>query len=318
MTQMFAPQNPASTLFTNVYDSLGRIQTQSDALNNQSVYRFAGSRTQQTDPVGNSKSWYFNRFGDIVATIDALGNQITRVFDGRRRLTSTTYPEGNSLSYTYDNLNNILTSTAAPKPGSLLANIVNVFTYDATYNKVHTAQDGRNNITTYNYDPATGNLLTIQRPQIGGQTPTVTYTYNGRGQVLTRTDETNIVTQYNYDVATEKLLSTVVDFGIAPHLNLTTQYGYNTVGDVTSIIDPRSNTTTFLVDALRRTYQKTDPAPFNYVTQWTYDFNSQPTMVQRQTGIVGNPWQTTSITYSLTGKRKTVTDPNGNCSGVTS
>jgi RHS repeat-associated protein len=312
MTQMFAPQNPASTLFTNVYDSLGRIQTQSDALNNQSVYRFAGARTQQTDPVGNNKSWYFNRFGDIVAAIDALGNQITRIYDGRRRLTSTTYPEGNSLSYTYDNLNNVLTSTAAPKPGSLLANIVNVFTYDATYNKVHTAQDGRNNVTTYNSDPATGNLLTIQRPLIGGQTPTVTYTYNGRGQVLTRTDETNIVTQYNYDVATEKLLSTVVDFGIAPHLNLTTQYGYNTVGDVTSIIDPRSNTTTFLVDALRRTYQKTDPAPFNYVTQWTYDFNSQPTMVQRQTGIVGNPWQTTSITYSLSGKRKTITDPNGN------
>lgn len=312
MTQMFAPQNPASTLFTNVYDTLGRIQTQSDALSNLSVYRFAGARTQQTDPVGNNKVWYFNGFGDIVASIDALGNKTARVYDGRRRLTSISYPEGNTLSYTYDNMNNVLTATASPKPGSPLANIVNTFTYDATYNKVHTAQDGRSNVTTYNYDPATGNLLTIQRPVIGGQTPTVTYTYNGRGQVLTRTDETNIVTQYNYDATTEKLLSKVVDFGIAPHLNLTTQYGYNGVGDVTSIIDARSHTTTFLVDVLRRTYQQTETAPFNYVTKWTWDDNSQPIKVEKQTDDVLNPWQTTSITYSLSGKRKTVIDPSGN------
>lgn len=312
MTQMFLPQNPASTIFTNVFDTLGRIQTQADALNNLSTYRFAGPRSQETDPVGNNKVWYFNRFGDVTQSVDALGNKTVSVYDGRRRRTSVTFPEGNKFAYTFDDKNNVLTSTASPKPGSPLANIVNVFTYDATYNKVHTAKDGRNNITTYNFDPSTGNLLNIQRPIIGGQTPTVVFAYNTRGQVLTRTDETGIITKYTYDATTEKLLSKIVDFGTGTHLNLTTQYGYNTVGDVTSIIDPRLHTTTFLVDVLRRTYQKTDPTPFSYVTKWTYDDNSQPIKVEKQTNDALNPWQTTQISYSLSGKRKTVTDPSNN------
>ncbi len=312
MTQMFLPQNPANAVVTNTFDSLGRIMTQADGLSNLSTYRFAGSRSQQTDPVGNNKVWYFNRYGDITSVIDALANTTVNVFDGLRRLSSKTFPEGNKLSYLYDSLNNVLQVTAQPKSGSPLANITRNFTYDATYNKVHTAQDGRGNTTTYNFDPATGNLLNIQRPVIGGFTPTVTFTYNGRGQVLTRTDETGIVTQYNFDVATEKLLSKVVDFGISPHLNLTTQYGYNTVGDVTSIIDARTNTTTFLVDLLRRTTQKTDSTPFSYITKWTYDDNNQLIKIERQTGDALNPWQTTQVGYSLTGKRKTVTDPSSN------
>ncbi len=143
--------------------------------------------------------------------------------------------------------------------------------------------------------------------------PIVTFTYNGRGQVLTRTDETGIVTKYTFDTLTEKLLSKIVDFGTSPHLNLTSQYGYNTVGDVTSITDARSNTTTFSVDVLRRTTQKTDPTPFSYVTKWTYDETSWSKLSGRLM-IRSTHGRRTQVGYSLTGKRKTVTDPSNNVS----
>ncbi len=135
---------------------------------------FAGPRSEQTDPVGNSTVWYFDRVGNVTTTVDALGHQTVRAYDGLKRLTSVTFPEGNQLSYTYDQLNNMLTRTAIAKPGSTLANIVNTFTYDSVYNKVHTAKDGRNNTTTYNYDPATGNLLNIRvRPVLPVVAPVV-------------------------------------------------------------------------------------------------------------------------------------------------
>ncbi len=311
MTKYFNPANPTTPVSTNVYDSLGRVQSQTNALSQLTTLYLAGARSEMVDPAGNSSILYFNRFGSTVRTIDALGFKRDYVYDGLQRQISKTLPEGNQFQWVYDSKNNVLVRTSIAKSGSGLANIVENFTYDATYNKVHTFQDGRGNTTTYNYDAATGNLLNVQRPLIGGLVPQITYSYNGRGQVLTETDETGVLIHYTYDVITEELLTRVVDFGSSPHLNLTTQYGYNTVGDITSWTDPRNNTWAIQFDNLRRKTQVTDPAPLSYVTKFAYDDNSNVTSVQHQTGDVMNPWQTTSFTYSVTDKRRITTDPNG-------
>ena len=173
-----------------------------------------------------------------------------------------------------------------------------------------TLQDGRGNTSTFNYDPTYSNLLSVQKPVVGGLTPQVSYTYNARGQVLTSTDETSIVTQYNYDTSTEKLLSIVVDYGTSPHLNLTTSFGYNSVGDVTSVTDPNTNQSTYLFDSERRQTQQMTPSPFNYVTQLAYDSNDNLTSKQRQIG--GSPnWQTYNMAYFANNKLQSVTDPLG-------
>lgn len=196
-----------------------------------------------------------------------------------------------------------------PKAGSGLSNIQEVFTYDANWAKVKTYKDGRNNTTTYTYDVTLGNLLTIQRPVVGGLTPTVTMTYNARGQMLTRTDETSIVTKLNYDATTEKLTSMVQDYNAGSgHLNLTTSFGYDSVGNLTSITDPNTFQTTMSYDNLRRLTQKVEPSPFSYITNFTYDDNSNLLSIQRQTG--GTPaWQIYSWTYSVTNQKLTATDP---------
>lgn len=79
---------------------------------------------------------------------------------------------------------------------------------------------------------------------------------------------------------------------------------------MTAVTNPRGYQTTFQYNATRRMTQKTDPAPFSYVTSVGYDDNGQVKSIQRQTG--GTPaWQIYSYTYSLTGQKKSITDPSG-------
>ena len=309
MWKYFRPANPLDACVVNTYDTVGRIQSQVDILGHSYQFYLAGNRSEILDPLGNKEITYYDQNNNPIKVIDALGNATTYLMDGKQRIKRATMPEGNYEDFTFDAKNNILSRTKVAKSGSGLANIVKNFTYDPLWNKVKTSQDGRGNTTTFTYDPVTGNLTKIERPLVGGLTPTVLLQYNGRGQITQRTDETGLVTQNTYDVTTEKLLSSVIDPGTTPHLAITTNFGYNAWGDVNSVQDPRGNTTTFTFDNLRRMTLRTDPAPFSYQTQFGYDANSNMTSVQRQTNIVATPWQTYTWTFSKSDKKKTLTDP---------
>ncbi|MBP9811354.1 hypothetical protein KBF38_23810 [bacterium] len=311
MTKIFMPLNPATAVTTNVYDSLGRVETQANARSQVWTYYVAGSRVDEVDPLGNTNTLYFNRLGATVKAINALGFQVTNEFDGLNRLIESTLPEGNKIQMTYDSNNNVLTKTFVPKSGSGLSNIQFTYTYDSTWAKLKTVLDGNGNTTTYGYDVANGNLLTITKPTVGGFTPVRTMTYNGRGQVLTVTDETGIVTKMTYDATFEKLTSVIADFNAGGgHLNLTTSFGYDSVGNTTSVTDPNTNQSTFVFDNERRMTQTTSPAPFSFVSKNVYDANGNVVTAQQQ--MTSAPtWQTTSFGYSLTDKVTTVTDPVG-------
>ncbi|MFA7340620.1 MAG: RHS repeat-associated core domain-containing protein [Candidatus Obscuribacterales bacterium] len=308
MTAYLLPANPAIAFATNVYDSLSRVKTQANARGQVWNYYFAGSRTEIVDPLSNKEISYFNPLGGVTRFVDPLGFKTDCLFDGLNRCTQKTFPEGNKIVWTFDANNNVLTQTQVAKSGSGLSNIVEVFTYDTNWAKVKTYKDGRLNTTTYTYDVTLGNLLTIQRPIVGGSTPTVTMTWNARGQMLTQTDESGVVTKSVYDASTEKLTSQIVDFNAVGHLNLTTSLGYDSVGNVTTVTDPRTFVTTMVFDPLRRMTQMTSPAPFSYVTKFAYDDNGNLLNIQRQTG--GTPaWQVNSFTYSATNKKLTAVDP---------
>lgn len=312
LQKYFKPKNPTNACFTNTFDSLGRVQSQVNILGQTRNFFVAGSRSEIVDPVGNSSITYFDGVDNPVKDIDALGNVTLREFDGLGRMVKSVMPEGNFTTWLYDANHNVLTETEVAKPGSPLANIVRQNTYDPLWNKVAVATDGRGNSTVNTYDATTGNLVKIERPVVGGQTPTVFMTWNGRGQMLTRTDETGLVLNFVYDLTTEKLLSVVNDFGVSPHLNLTVNLGYDSVGNVNSVQDPLGRTTTFIFDSLRRLTRRTETAPFSYQTRYAYDENSNLLSVRRQTGIVATPWQIYSFAYSLSDKKRRMTDPAGN------
>jgi YD repeat-containing protein len=308
MTQVFYPAFPSNAYVTNVYDSLGQVKEQKDAYDNLTSYYYAGSRTEIVNPAGKRFVTYLNRFGDAIRSINHLGKVTTSAFDALGRLVKVVEPELNSTEYVYNIDNQPITITRKPKTGS--GSIVNSFTYHSTFkNKVATSMDGKGLVTTMSYNATTGQLTTIQQPQVGGQTPTTTLTYNARGQVETITDPTGVVTKTTYDSTTERVLSVIGDFGVSPHLNLTTSFGHNSRGDVTNITDPRGYVTTVQFDVKRRATQTTAPAPFSYVTKMTYDANDNLTKVERQTNIVATPWQTFERTYAIDNKLLTTKSP---------
>lgn len=319
MTQVFLPANPVDALVTNVYDSLGRVMTQTDGSSNEWQFFFAGSRSEEKNPEGISRVQYFDADGALVKE-RLYGNIVTtREYDGLGRLVLITHPEGNQEAFTYDANSNRLTETLIPKPGSSEDPIVKTFTYDPDWNKVATIVDGRSNTTTFTYDETTGDLLTIEYPEVDSVTPTVTNTYNARGQVLTTTDQTGIVTAYGYDLDDETLLTVTKDAG-SGRLNLVTTFGYNTAGDITSITDPRGNATTVEYDDARRVKQITPPSPFNAnVTKYTYDNNGNRTKIERYAGVISSTpvWQTINATYTVDGLVATLTDPSSHVTEFT-
>ena len=301
LEKIFRPENPTNAVITNAFDSLGRVLTQTDANSNQWTYLFAGYRSEEEDPLGNAMVYFNGSNGKAVKIVDQLGNATLREYDVFKRLTKTTLPEGNSIANEYDPKGNILKITKIAKSGSGLSDIDNTFTYHSTWNKVATEVDGRGKTTTYSYSGTTGNLLTIQRPVIGGQTPTITHTYNSRGQLETLTDETNIVTKWIYDSANENVLSIIRDFGSSPHLNLTTTLEYDAVGNVISVKDARNNKFRQRYDSMRRLIQSSMAEPFEFTTQFTYNLNDR--MTSRRNQAPGMPvWQQTKFSYELDDK----------------
>ncbi|MBN9090095.1 MAG: RHS repeat protein [Reyranella sp.] len=231
MTQMFYPWAPNQAYVTNVYDSLSRVRTQANVFGATWNYFFAGSRSEEVDPLGMRHVLYNSTRGKTLMEIQDLQgpNQsiMTNSWDALDRLMQSTMPEGNSASYTYDIKSNVLTVTKTPKPGSPLTALTATATYDPTFNKPLTVTEPLGRVTTMSYDAITGSLLSV----IGDAATlkaTTRYTYTSLGLPRTTTDPVGTVTLNNYD-GFGNLTSTVQDSG-AGRLNLMTSYVYDARG----------------------------------------------------------------------------------------
>jgi RHS repeat-associated protein len=321
LTQIFYPSFPTTPFMTNVYDAFDCVQTQSDAFGNVWFYMFAnGERSQEVDPAGGTHVFYYDAQGDQTVDINQAGDQTTMTYDGLGRLVSTTYAFGDTVVVTYDANNNVLNKTHYPQSGAVdpitgaAPNpITQSWTYDPVYNRVLTATDALNNVTTFAYD-GKGNVTSVTQPAVakpgvtGTASPVSTFTYGPRGLVATATDAESQVTSFAYD-ANFNRTSVIRDSG---RLNLTTTYGYDAVGNVTATTDANGNTTTAVYDGMRRVTQTTAPAPFTATTKkTTYDPDGRVTSVAQATGSSSAPWQTTTTTYNVAGKQAVVTLPDG-------
>lgn len=308
LARIYYPSHPTDPFVTNTYDSVGRVETQTDARGNAYQYYFSGFRAEEVNPLGDSSIWYFNSQGKTILEVDALGYETSYIYDGHNRVGLRTYPEGNSIEYEYDENHNLTKETINPKPGSTESPITKLYTYELTFTKLKTSTDPLEHTTTFYYD-TNGNFIKIEQPEVGGYTPTSTFTYNSRGQVQTTTDPEGMTTGYTYDPTTGDFLAITVDQG---GLGLTTQMTYDNVGDFISRTDPRGNTTTFRYDPMRRVTQTTASAPLSYITRYSYDPDGNLIKRESETGGAQHPWQTAIATYTLTGKKETITDPQGN------
>jgi len=242
---------------------LGRVKTQTNANGNAYTYYFAGSRSEEVDPVGGSKVSYVDALGKVLKSIDPLGRVTTNSYDGQGRLTAAVLPEGNSTNYTYDDAScasvdkrcthNVKTVTKIAKPGSSLANLTTGYHYESAFNQIDSLTDPKGLVTSYNYT-AQGLPFTITRPvDAAGVAPVTTYSYTSYtpvgytafylptsiNQNITATTSVTNTTAYN--TANKYVPKTAIaDDG---KLNLTTNYTYDAVGNLTQVDGPRTDVT---------------------------------------------------------------------------
>jgi RHS repeat-associated protein len=243
----------------NVYDGNRLVSSTtgygtSAAATTSYTYDEDGNVASETDPDGNTTSYTYNALGKVLTVTNALGTT-TNTYDQAGNLLSTTDTLGRTKVYTYNGANQVLTSTWYNSDGTV--NNLLVYCYDQAGNLTQASSfagaytmtyDGNRLLTyttpsgltlTYSYDLA-GNVTSVQDAQ-GGLT---TYAYNGAGQVTSKTFQngtTQMRVDFSYDQAGNVLTETRYNDVAGTQLAGTTQYTYNGVNQVTSILQTAAN-----------------------------------------------------------------------------
>ena len=255
-----------------------------DANNHHSVYGYNanGDLISQTTPLGKVTQFGYNGLGVRTSRTDALNRQTTYTLDNWERVTTITYPDTSTKTFSFDQDNNLTQFV------------------DAT------------GTTTRTYDNA-DRLLSESK---GGAT-VVSYSYDAVGQkglLSSLTDANGRIITYNY-TARNQLASVVDTAG-------TTTYGYDQNGNETSISNPNGTTVTKgydnasqLTSVVNKNSSGTTLSSFSYVL----DADGRRKSCTEANGDVvsyGYDWASRLTSESRTGtnaySRSYVLDPAGN------
>jgi RHS repeat-associated protein len=270
-----------------------------DALNQKMTMTLdgLGRETKWQTPDGATQTWQRDQAGQVTVHTDALNRVTTFQYQygsGKGDLVQTTFPDGSNHQ----------------------------FQYHSTFHHLTRFQDSRNNVTTFAYDAATGDLLTIRNAL--NQVTTQTWS---NGLLQTVTDPLLRTTSFLYDSA-RRLQVTINALGGR------TTVSYDTAGNVSTLKDALSRVTTLVHDARGRLVSQTDASgatatltylasdlvtqkdqPLGICAQYTYD---QPGRRIQVTNAVGMPEQVISTsTYDALGRVTSQTDGNGNLTTMT-
>jgi YD repeat-containing protein len=252
--------DPLNNARTITYDALGRLLTQTDALGNTTTYTYdtAARRVTVTSPEGISVSTERNRHGQTQTLTDGRGNATTYSYDLNGNLIQTTDPlsvttnvfddgnrlieaidaNGNSVVYSYDAANRVLSRQVDPSG----LNLTTTFAYGAKGEMVQVT-DANGVVTQYEFNLK--GERTRQTIDPAGLNLETTYSYDGRGRVLAVVDPRGVETQYTYDKLGRRTQERVDPTG----LNLVRAYAYDDNGNAVSATDRNGNLTRFVYDA---------------------------------------------------------------------
>jgi len=336
-----AMTDPNSHVWHYTYDTYGMLASTADPISptadtTKFCYDNVGRRTRVITPLGVAASvtcstsspahtyqYTTNAYGDVLSTTDPEGNETSQTYDADRNVLTSTDGESNVTDYAY-NLDNQRTqvtradsttlSTTYYADGSVHTQVygggnTTTYTYDAL-GRLSTRSTPLSEVTTFKYDAA-GNLTKKQDP--GGNcsaspaTGCTTYTYNNANQQtgITYSDGVTPNATFAYD-ANGRRTSMVDGTGTSTwtydNLGRVTDttdgasnhfvYGYDLVGNNTSIDYGSSTVVTRAFDAANRLVSVTDPD--SNVTTFSYDANSE------ETGIVYPTTETSPVTDTFT------------------
>ncbi len=272
----------------NVYDSQGRVTSQTDQLGRVTTFSYGADGTNViTDPKGNVENQRYVQ-GELVSVTKGVGTASAAIWtytydQATLGVATETDPNGRVKSYQYDvNGNTVSTTDALGHTTSATFN---------AQNDLLSKTDALGNTTNFTYDTA-GNVLTRDEPLVAGASPqravtTLVYGDSAHlGDVTSSAGPNGQKTTLTYDSYGD--VTSVID----PAGNKATLfYPSPSIGNVTSTVAPKGNvpggtpsqfTTTIAYDAFNRVTSKKDPlwsaaAPSVHQTATTYDANGNIT-----------------------------------------
>jgi RHS repeat-associated protein len=271
--------DPHGDTTTFVYDELNRLTKIIDPLTGETTqtYDAVGNLLSITDALGRTTSFTYNALDFLLTETDPR-NAVTQYgYDDSANLTSVTDPLNNVTGYVYDNRNRLIEQVDPLDHSSF-------FAYDAVGNLTQsTDRNGR--VRTFDYDEL--NRLTTES-WVDGGTPirTIQFTYDAAGNLLTASDPDSSYT-FTYDALNRLLTDDNAGTPGVPNVILT--YGYNAVGNVTSVSDNFGVAVGSAYDArdllVSRTWQGggLDPARIDF----GYDDRRDRTSIERFADVGG-------------------------------
>ena len=277
----------------------GQLQTITDPLNHltnvagdvspYNTYSVFGQPLSVTDPNGVITDFSFDGLGRLTkrtikgVTGDTAPLTISYNYTVAGLLSQLTSPIGYKVKLGYDSSNRLLTADrvdtanleheryqidydAMSQPTDELARACAAPSANCT--TWTTTQQENFKFDTY------GRLSEIDHPLPTGAK--IVFGYDGAGNLTTIQDEnhTNANATYGYDLA-NRLISLTQTLAGAPGGQILTQYGYDVLDDLNSVIDSNTNQTTYAFDDFGRV--RTQNSPVSGVLTFGYDANGNVT-----------------------------------------
>ena len=309
------------------YDSKHRVTTTTDANGNKTVFTYGNIWASSiTDANGNKTDYYYNGRGQVVSSVNPLGETTRYMYDAAGRKIGVQYHDGTSETYTYeksgalksmktandkvygytsDGIGNVLTMTDP------VGNTVK-YTYDGLYNKTSTEYPN-GSIEKVTYD-AFGNKLSVT----DGENNVIRYTYDKANNILSSTDKNGNTTTYTYDMRFNKPVSSTDPTGAKntyaydivgnlieiKYANGSKQaYEYDSMGNITKSIAPNGLVVEYTYDSVGNKLTETNNA--GITVSYTYD------KVYNVTSVTYNNVSTIRYLYDVLGRVVSETDASG-------
>ena len=266
------------------------------------------------DKYGNVKSYSYNDYAQQTTITDSNNRQTKILYDGSYGITSTIDPEGKTTTTIYStdtttkrnkyweelsvtDRNSNLTTYIRDAEGNVTKvtnpdNSNKQYTYDSNNNLTREIEENGKN-TFYVYDSSMFNLMELARPLNG----TDDYT------LVSHDDSKFAITKYTYYAPGENGYTAkgLLKELIKPEGGLTT-YTYDQYGNMQTITDPDSKTTTLSSNAIG--WISSSISPKQHITTYNYDHNGN---LEKQ---VLNGVETIRITYDTEGRKSMEVSPN--------
>ncbi len=244
--------NKIKNYYKDAYGNLVKVEEKNGNNTYTTTYEWDGNKnlTKITDALGNIRNFTYDTLGrrltaeDLHSPTDTTFGIWTYAYDDAGNLIQTTSPKGDTVMYSYDDLNRVMAefypTLKDPKVSYL---------YDSGINGIGklyaTFISGANTNYSYNSNGA----ITTENKIIDNVTYPTSYTYDRLGNVLTITYPDKSQVRYSYDNA--GLLDKIERKEDDLFTDVVSNFDYSPMGQVTNQVNANGTITTNSYDATK-------------------------------------------------------------------